>query len=71
MSEEIKSWDDVEDENLVMKFFKSEEFREAFRKRVEADTWGKGLPMIYMDEDRWIVKHWQDGRIERIKKVEE
>jgi hypothetical protein len=54
-----------------MKFFKSEEFREAFRKRVEADTWGKGLPMIYMDEDRWIVKHWQDGRIERIKKVEE
>lgn len=67
MSEEIKSWDDIEDQNLVGKIFKSKEFKEAFRKQVEADTWGKGLPMVYMDKDGWIVKHWKDGKIEKVK----
>lgn len=28
MSEEIKSWDDIEDQNLVSKIFQSEEFKQ-------------------------------------------
>ena len=46
----------------------SEQFRESFRKRVEEETWGKGRPMVYLDDDGWIVKHWKDGTIEKISK---
>ena len=48
-------------------YFKSEQFKEDFRKKVEQDTWEKGLPMIYMDENKNIVEHWKDGTINIIK----
>ena len=48
-------------------YFQSEKFREDFRKKVEEDTWGKGLPMIYIDENKNIVEHWKDGTINIIK----
>ena len=64
-----KSIDKIEDNNRVKKAFASKEFQEAFRKQVEKDTWGNGLPKIYMDEEGWIVEHWADGSINRIKKV--
>ena len=38
-------------------------------KRIEEDTWGKGRPMIYMDEEGWLVEHWADGRIIRKKEI--
>jgi hypothetical protein len=63
-----ESWDDIEDSNKVSDIFNSEEFKESFRKRIEADTWGNDLPMVYMDSDGWIVKHWKDGTIEKISK---
>lgn len=69
MAKKIKTWDDIEDQNLVSKVFNSEEFREGFRKLIEADTWDKGRPKVYMDKDGWIVKHWKDGTIKRLKKV--
>lgn len=65
-----KSWDDIEDQGMVGKVINSKEFREAFQNQIKADTWDKGLPMVYMDDERWIVKHWKDGRIERISKVQ-
>ena len=49
-------------------YLKSEQFKEDFRKKVEEDTWEKGLPMIYMDENKNIVEHWKDGTINIIKK---
>jgi hypothetical protein len=64
-----ESLDRIEDNNRVKEAFASKEFQEAFRKQVEKDTWGNGLPKIYMDEEGWIVEHWADGRIDRIKKV--
>jgi hypothetical protein len=64
-----ESLDRIEDNNRVKEAFASKEFQEAFRKQVEKDTWGNGLPKIYMDEEGWIVEHWSDGRIDRIKKV--
>jgi len=56
------------EENEISKLIKSEKFKESFRKRVEEETWGKDLPMVYLDEDGWIVKHWKDGTIEKISK---
>lgn len=50
-------------------FFKSEAFREGFRKQVEKDTWERGLPKIYMDDEGWLVEHWKDGRIIRKQKL--
>ena len=51
-----------------MKFNK--EFGKAFRAQVEKDTWDNGFPMIYL-KDGWIIEHWKDGTIKKIKKVDE
>ena len=51
-------------------WFQSEDFKTKIRKRIEDDTWGKGKPMIYMDEEGWLVEHWEDGRIIRKKKLQ-
>lgn len=64
-----KSLDYIEDNNKVKQAFESKQFKEAFRKQVEKDTWGNGQPMVYMDEDGWMVHHWADGKIDRIKKL--
>ena len=53
----------------VEKFLKSEEFIKEFRKQVEKDTWEKGLPMVYLKDNK-IVKHYSDGRVEVIKEIE-
>ena len=53
----------------VEKFIKSEEFKKGFREQVEKDTWGKGLPMVYLKDNK-IVKHYSDGRVEVIKKID-
>lgn len=50
-------------------FLRSEEFVEKFRKQVEKDTWEKGLPMVYLKDNK-IVRHFSDGTIEVIKEVE-
>jgi hypothetical protein len=46
-------------------YFKSEEFQESLRKRIEKETWDKGLPKVYM-EDGKIIKHYKDGTKEII-----
>lgn len=48
-------------------YFKSNKFKEDFRKKVEEDTWEKGKPMIYLDDNGNIVEHWKDGIIKIIK----
>lgn len=48
-------------------YFKSNKFKEDFRKKVEEDTWEKGLPMIYLDDNGNIVEHFKDGTINIIK----
>jgi hypothetical protein len=58
---------DKEEEKLS-KVLRSEQFKESFRKRVEEETWGKDLPLVYLDEDGWIVKHWKNGTIEKLSK---
>ena len=59
-----------EEEDKVMAYLKSDKFKEDFAKQVEKDTWGKGLPKIYM-KDGNIVEHWKDGTINIIKTKEE
>ena len=54
---------------LDEKVFNSPLFRELFQRQVEADTWGKGLPKCYMDDEGWLVHHWKDGKIDKIKKI--
>lgn len=48
-------------------YFKSEEFKESIKKKINEDTWDKNLPKIYMDENKNIIKHYKDGRKEIIK----
>ena len=60
----------LEDEN-ESRYFQSKEFKDNIAKAIEADTWGKGRPMIYMDEEGWLVEHWEDGRIIRKKKIKD
>ena len=48
-------------------YFKSNKFKEDFRKKVEEDTWEKGKPMIYVDDNGNIVEHWKGGTINIIK----
>ena len=55
------------DEDPVADYIKSEQFQQDFARRVEEDTWGKGLPKIYMDKEGRIVEHWKDGTINIIK----
>lgn len=57
----------IEDEEI--EFFKSEDFIRKFKKQVEEDTWGKGLPMVYIKDGK-IVRHFADGRIEIVKELE-
>ena len=57
------------EEDEVEKFLKSEKFSKEFREQVEKDTWGKGLPMVYLKDNK-IVKHYSDGRVEVIKEIE-
>lgn len=64
-----KSLDELEDSGNIMDYFKSEEFQQAVREKIEEDTWNEGLPMIYMDKEGWLVKKWKDGKIEKIKKL--
>lgn len=59
--------DSILEDESESKFFQSEEFQEGIRKSIEADTWGKGRPMYYMNEQRQIVEHWEDGKIIIIK----
>jgi len=66
---DCKSLDEIEDNDLVSELFNSPEFKQAFKKQIDADTWGQGLPKVYMDKDGWLVKHWKDGTIEKIKKI--
>lgn len=55
------------DGDPVADYIKSEKFQEDFAKQVEKDTWGKGLPKIYMDKQGRIVEHWKDGTINILK----
>ena len=57
------------EEDKISKVLRSEQFKESFRKRGEEQTWGKDIPMVYLDEDGWVVKHWKDGTIEKIQKA--
>lgn len=65
-----ESWVEIEDNNRVKEGFELKKFKEDFRRQVEKDTWGNGLPMVYMNDDGWMVHHWSDGRIDMIKKLE-
>lgn len=47
----------------------SDQFKEGFLTQIKKDTWDKGLPMIYMNEERWLVKHYKNGKIIKIKKL--
>jgi len=57
------------EEKRLSDIIRSEQFKESFRKRVEEETWGKDKPMVYLDDNGWIVKHWKDGTIEKLKKT--
>ena len=58
------TWDEIEDMDGVADLFNSEEFKSGFRKLVERDTWGRGLPMINGDYQGNVWATYEDGRKE-------
>lgn len=60
----------MEEEDEVGKHLKSERFIKGFREQIEKDTWGEGLPMVYLKDNK-VVRHYPDGRIEVIKDLDE
>lgn len=50
-------------------YFNSEEFLKKFDEIVNQDTWDKDLPKYYMNEEGWLVEHWKDGTINKIKQI--
>ncbi len=52
----------------IKQILKSKKFQDLFVKRVEENTWGNNLPMVYLNENDEIVKHWKNGKIEVIKR---
>lgn len=52
---------EFDEEDHIGTFLKSKDFQEKFHEQVKKDTWGNGIPMIYMDDDKNIISHWQDG----------
>lgn len=63
------TWDSIEDSGKVVEVLNSEEFKQSMQEAIKRETWDKDLPMVYMDKDRWLVKHYKDGTIEKIKKL--
>lgn len=57
------------EDDAIHNYLRSEQFKLDFRKAVEADTWEKGYPMYYMDKEGWLVEHWKDGTINRLRKL--
>ncbi len=37
--------------------------------KIREDHFSKGLPIVYMDEEGWMVEEWKDGRIVKLKKI--
>jgi hypothetical protein len=52
----------------IKQILKSKKFQDLFKKRVENNTWGNDLPMVYLNENDEIVNHWKNGKIEVIKR---
>ena len=67
--EQCRTFEDIEDNGLMFEYFNSKEFKESIKKSIEKETWDKGLPKIYLDENGWIVEHWKDGKITKISKI--
>ena len=42
----------------------------SFQDIVKKDTWEKGLPMIYVDNNNRLIKHYKCGKIIVIKQLE-
>lgn len=60
----------MEEKDEINEYLKSEQFQKDFMEQVEKDTWGKGLPKIYMNDKGQIVEHWKDGTINILKENE-
>lgn len=70
---EAKMGDSIPDDfdretDKIVEAIQSEEFKAAFRKQVEADTWDQGRPMYY-EEDGWLIEHHKDGTINKLKQL--
>ena len=52
-------------------YLRSEQFIQDMAAAVKKDTWGKGFPMIYLDDNGNIVEHWENGTINILHTKEE
>jgi hypothetical protein len=66
-----KTLEEMEDDGSIVNVFNSEKFKLEIKRIIEAETWDKGLPKYYMDNAGWLVEHWKNGEIKRIKKIKD
>jgi hypothetical protein len=55
----------------IHEYLTSKQFQIDFAAAVKKDTWGQGLPMIYLDDNGNIVEHWENGTINILHTKEE
>ncbi len=48
---------------------KLDKMNDEFHKKVKKDSWGNGIPMIYMDSNGHIVSHWENDTIDILDKT--
>lgn len=58
--------EDKEDK-AELEYYKSDQFKKDMAEAINAGTWDKGLPKIYMNKEGDIVEHWKDGTINILK----
>jgi hypothetical protein len=51
------------------RYFKSQEFKEKIQASIDRETWDKGLPKYYKNDDGEIVEHFKDGTINVMKNL--
>jgi len=63
--------DDLYCDKCIKDYLKSEQFVKDFSDAVTRDTWEKGLPKIYINNEGYMVEHYKDGKIIKLKKIKD
>lgn len=61
----MKTLDEIEDQNPTA-FLK--EICKKAGESAKAENWSKGLPITVLEKG-WVVRKWEDGRVEKVGKV--
>lgn len=53
----------------VFKKVYSHKLNDEIKSIIKKETWGNNIPMVYMDQNKNLVKHYRNGNIVIIKQI--